>query len=339
MRILLFACAISLVGIGVCSVDPPVSTKTFLSQLRNFIKSRREAAKGCHADVRPLKWMGIKQANDDTSDAARSYYNKFNITVSRGYEQSKFQIAVEYKSPEIVPIGNRKVTVNWQNLLFTSSLLVHKKSQMCQKYAKSYLGFVELIRTDKTWYKYRNNVIEHGEWNLGSDVDPDLQYVMTKPSKHAKHMFADNNTVPLYPVDYNRIIQLKYESSENITIDFKQHPEALEYEKLIEKKIFLVQVNPSGNQALEIIAGVDVIMYLNYLTYIVTDDTVQLTLNKNHSLMKWIVDAEKYTSILNDNRNHVFRDRKLKRTSSFQNPNVVTLNPLLDGQHILYSAE
>ena len=106
---------------------------------------------------------------------------------------------------------------------------------------------------------------------------------MTKPSQHAKHMFANGNTVTLFPVSYDRIIPLKYESSENIAIDFKRYPETLEYERLVEKKIFLVQVGPS-DEVLQVIAGVDVMMYVNYVTYNVAD-TVHLTLNKNHNTM------------------------------------------------------
>lgn len=280
--------------------------------------------------------MGMRQDNDDTSNAARSYYEKFNLSIFEGYQPSQFQVAIEYKSPEIVPVNERKVAVNWYNLLFTSSLSIQKKdSKDCQGYEESRIGFVELVETDTAWYKYKNTGMEHGDWNLKNNRD--LQYVMTKPSQYAKHMFADGSAVTLYPVSYDRIVPLKYESSENIAIDFRQYPETLEYEKLVEKKIFLVQIGPS-DQVLQVIAGVDVMMYVNYVTYNVTD-AVHLTLNKNHSLIQWIVNPEKYFSVLGDKNNHKFRDRELTYVSKFLNPSVTTLNPLLNGQRISYTAE
>ena len=254
--------------------------------------------------------------------------------MSRGRDISKVQLSVEYKSPEVIPAGDRKVTINWNNLLFTSSLFVQKKSQRCQSYPKSYLGFVELIKTDKTWYKRRNTGIEHKEWNL-AEYD-DLQYVMTKPSQRGHYILADDKAVLLYPVNYDRIVPLKYESHENLTIDFNNHPGLLEYEKLVEKKIFIVQIGQSG-QVLEVISGIDVMMYLHYQTYGVTD-SVHLHLKQNHSLVQWIVDAKKYLNVLNDENNRKLRDRKLRWIENFQNPSTVTLNPLLNGQRI-YSAK
>ena len=333
MRNLLLACTAALVGLGVCSVDPPVSPG---AQFKMSTKSRRETGEYC-SDVSwsPLKWAGLELVNDSTSDAARSYYENFNTTMSRGRGISKFQLSVEYKSPEVVQTGDRKVTVNWHNLLFTSSLFVQRKSQTCQSYPKSYLGFVELIKTDTTWYKNRSSGVEHRERNLAKDAN--LQYVMTKPSQRANYILADDKAVLLYPVNYNRIVPLKYESHENLSIDFKDHPDLLEYEKLVEKKIFLVQINHSG-QVVEVIAGVDVMMYLHYQTYNITD-LVHLHLNKNHSVIQWIINAKKYTSILNDKGNRILRDRKLTWTENFQNPSTITLNPLLNGQRIINTAK
>ena len=339
MRIILIICTVVLTGVTVHSSE---STKSFLSRLKVPVKFYREfnrdATKPCHADISfsPRKWMGIELANDNTSDAARSYYEKFKRTVARGHSMSKFQVGIEHKSPKITPTNDRKiVTIDWYNLLFTSSLLVQKKSiQRCRSNKKSYLGFVELVQTDTTWYKNKNVGMEHNEWNLGKH--PEYQgYVITKPSQHSKYMFADNKPVLLSPVDYDRIVSLKYESGENITLDFKQHPETLEYEKLVEKKIFMVQIDPSSERVLKVIAGVDVMMYLHYHTYNVTD-TVHLTLNKNQSLIQWIVDAESYIGVLNDNTNHKSRDRQLKYKVVFHNPSTTTLDPLLNDQHITY---
>lgn len=294
---------------------------------------KEDTGEVCHAGVYSLKWMGIELRNDATNDAARSYYKNFE-----GHNTSKFEIGIEFRSPEIIPSGDRRVMINWQNLLFTSSLLVQRtNNQRCRSYAKSYLGFVELIQTDTSWYKDRNTGMENKEWNLGKH--PDLQeYVMTKPSQHAKYMFADNKATSLNPDNYDRIVPLKHESSENITIDFKQYPNTVEYERLVEKKVFIAQVDDLSGQVLKVVAGVDVMMYLSYLTYNVTD-AVHLTLNRNHSLIQWIGDADKYTSVLNDTRNHKFRDRKLTYKSSFRNPTTTSLNPLLNGQNIIYTAK
>ena len=336
MRILLLLCTVALAGVPVHSSK---SAKDFLSRLKAPVKFYqgfdRDNTKPCHADISfsHLKWMGIELANANTNDTARSYYENFKRTVSRGRNISKFQVGIEYKSPKIIPTSDRKiVTVDWYNLLFTSSLLVQKKSnQKCR--SKSYLGFVELIQTDTTWYKYNDIGVEHNEWNLGKH--PKFQgYVITKPSQQTKYIFADGKPVPLSPVDYDRIVSLKYESGENITIDFKQHPETLEYEKLVEKKIFMVHLDPSGH-VFKVIAGVDVMMYLHYHTYNVTD-AVHLSLNKNQSLIQWIVDADRYIGVLNDDTNHKFRDRQLKYEAIFHNPSTTTLNPLLNDQHIAY---
>ena len=339
MRILLLICTVALAGVPVLSSE---SAKGFLSRLKAPVKFyqgfNRDATKPCHADIsfNPRKWMGIELANDNTSDAARSYYEKFNCTVARGHDISEFQVGIEHKSPKITPTSDRRiVTVEWYNLLFTTSLLVQKKSvQRCRSNKKLYLGFVELIQTDTTWYKNKSIGVEHNEWNLGKH--PEYQgYVITKPSQRAKYMFADNKLVPLSPVDYDRIVSLKYESGENITLDFKQHPETLEYEKLVEKKIFMVQIDPSSGCVFKVIAGVDVMMYLHYNTYNITD-TVHLTLNKNQSLIQWIVDPDSYIGVLNDDSNHKFRDRQLKYEAVFHNPSTTTLNPLLNDQHIAY---
>ena len=341
MRILFFICIASLAGMGVCLVDPLAQARAAISWIKMFAKSYKDTKEDCHANVSlcPLKWIGIELSNDDTSNATRSYFDNFKRATTRGQGISKFQVGVEFKNPEVVPTSDKKVaTIKWHNLLFTSSLLVQNKSdQSCQNYAESYLGFVELVQTDTTWYKYRNIGIELKELNLGKH--PDFQeYVVTKPSRNSRYIFADDKSSLLHPaaVDYDRIVQLKYESIENITVDFKQYPETLEYEKLVEKKIFLVQMARSG-QVLKVLAGVDVMMYLDYMTYNVTD-TVHLTLNKNHSLIQWIVNADSYRSTLNDDGNRKFRDRGLSYEWKFQNPSTTSLNPLLDGQKI-YTAK
>ena len=157
---------------------------------------------------------------------------------------------------------------------------------------------------------------------------------MTKPSQGANHILADDKAIQLNPVNYGRIAQLKYEGYENLTIDFKQYPLTSEYEKLVEKKIFLVQTSQSG-QVLEVIAGVDVMMYLHYQMY----NPIHLNFKKKHSLVQWIVDAEKYVGVLNDKGNHNSHYRKLVWDKTFQNPSTVTLNPLLDGQHSFNTAK
>ena len=333
MRVLFLACTVTLVGLGVCSVGQPLSPEAFLSQFKTSTDSRRETKENCSdLSLSHLKWAGIKLVNYSTNDTARSYYENFNTTISSGDGISNFQLAIEYDSPEIVHAGDRKWMVNWYNLLFTSSLFVRAKSQICQSYPKSYLGFVELIKTDTTLYKNSTSGIELKEWNLAKDDN--LQYVMTKPSQDANHILADDKAIQLNPVNYGRIAQLKYEGYENLTIDFKQYPLTSEYEKLVEKKIFLVQTSQSG-QVLEVIAGVDVMMYLHYQMY----NPIHLNLKKKHSLVQWIIDSEKYIGVLNDKRNQKLRDRNLLWKEIFQNPSTVTLNPLLDGQRIFNTAK
>ena len=334
MRVLSLACTIALVGLGICSVNPPrLSFEAFLSRFKMFAKSQKANQISC-SDVSliPLKWGGIQLVNVATNEAARSYYKNFDTAISKGHGVSKFQLAIEYKAPEIVQAGDRKVTINWNNLLFTSSLLVRKKGQGCTGQSKSYLGFVELIGTDITWYKNRISGEEHSEWNLANDCN--LQYVMTKQSQRSKFILADDKAVELFPTNYDQTASLKYESRENLTISFREHPEMLEYEKLIEKKIFLVQIGQSG-KVLKAIAGVDVMMYLDYQTHSVTN-SVNLTLKKNHSLIQWIVDPDNYLSTLNNKANHKSRDKKLTWTETFLSPHTVTLNPLPDGQRIIY---
>ena len=331
MRVLSLACAIALVGLGTCSVNPSsLSFETILSRFKMFAESQKEN-QNCGIDVSliPLKWAGIQLVNSATNEAARSYYDSFKTTMSKGQGASNFQLAIEYKAPEIVQAGDKKVTISWNNLLFTSSLHI-RKYQRCSGHLKSYLGFVELIGTDKTWFKNRISGMEHSEKNLAKDCN--LQYVMTKPSQRANYILANDKAVELFPANYDRIASLKYESHENLTISFKEHPEMLEYEKLVEKKIFLVQIGESGEVS-KVIAGVDVMMYLDYQTYSVTN-SVNLTLKKNHSLIQWIVNLDKYRSTLNNKGNHKLRDRKLTYTETFQNPHAVTLDPLPDGQRI-----
>lgn len=79
-------------------------------------------------------------------------------------------------------------------------------------------------------------------------------------------------------------------------------------------------------------------MYLNHVTDNVTD-VVHLTLNKNHSLVQWVFNAERYTNMLVDKTNHIRCNRELTYNSTFNNPSVTTLNPLLSSQKILYTGE
>ena len=314
MRSLFLACTVALFGLSACSVDWSTPPGAFTTQFRTSTDSRRQTKKYCSdVDLSSLKWAGVEIVDVNTSNTARSYYENFNTTISRGHGISKFELAIEYQSPEIVAAGDRKVNINWNNLLFTSSLFVRSKSQRCPSYPKSYLGFVELVETDTTWYKNRSSGIEHRDWNLAERFT--FQHVMVKPLQRA---------ILLNPVDYGRIASLKYESYENITIDFMRYPGTLDYEKLVEKKIFLVESSES-DRVLEVIAGVDVMMYLHYQKQSVTD-RVHL---KKHSLIQRIINAKKYASMLNDKGNQMSRDRKLTWTGHFRNPDTVTLNPLL----------
>ena len=257
----------------------------------------------CQARVEqyPVRGLRLQQANDDTNKVARSYYSGFSIQKhfirNDNGKTSQFQVAIEYKTPKKEYLsGNKQVKINFYNLLFTASLKINAERDGCQGTEYSFLGFVELVKTDITWYKGRNNITEHRQCNLPTDN----QYVMTKLKPQNDGLFA-NDTVwgrtVLISKDQPRMVPLKYESSENIVVDYEKHQDTIYFEKLIEKKIFIVQTNLL-NEVLDVVAGVDVMIYLNTMTYNFTD-APHLQIAANHSLIRRIADPQKYVSVIN----------------------------------------
>jgi len=239
----------------------------------------------------PLNEKQLMQAPGETDTAIRSYYENFNTASQMGVE-STFQIAVEYKKPRVSLNGNRQVKIDWYNLLLMASIKINKDTRNCEN---SYLGFVELVEIDTAWYKKNSGVDIRSEQSL---ANPERQCVMTKLS----------NRSSIFATDKSRTI---------------------EYERLIKKKIFLVHTDHQYN-VLEVITGIDVMMYLQYHTdSIAQDGRVNLTLKKDHSLFQRVINPEKYVSILNDNDNQQFRDMHLTNTEWFQSrPDDASLDPL-----------
>ena len=335
MKVLLFFAFVALASAG--SHDFSTIAKRFLPRIRYLYRAKPV----CRVRVipYPLSGMRFQQANDKTSYNARSYYNHFSIQnypAQNSAQVSQFQVAIGYKKPT-QELSSKKVKINFYNLLFTASLRVSKKGN-CRGSQSSLLGFVELVKTDTTWYRDTKGIIQLRGKNL-AEYDY-LQYVMTKLIPNSNRMFANDTTwgrdivIPL-GIDY--IVPLKYESVENIEVDFEKHPSTTKYEKLIEKKILIVQAN-TNNEVVKVIAGVDVMMYLSYETTAITN-VPHLRLTTNHGLIQQIANPEKYVSVLTSlqrqGRDSV-RDMKLTRKEWFSatSSGDTTLNPFPESIHI-----
>ena len=282
-----------------------------------------------------MRDVRLQQANDDTNTMARSHYNKFSIqeyAVSNRKGRtmlSQFQVAIEHKTPKLLT-GKKQVKINFYNLLFTASLRVSAIDKECHGDPLSVVGFVELVKTDITWYKGRNNITGYRQSNLVGKN----QYVITKLSPGKPLIFANSTTwarTMINPTNQERIVPLKYESTENIVVDFAKHRDTTQYERLIEKKIFLVQTD-FDNKVLDVIAGVDVLMYLDMQTYNLTD-APHLNTKTNHSLIRRITAPWKYAELIT----------KLDLKAIRQEPNysenvpwsgINTLNPIPKGIRI-----
>ena len=293
----------------------------------------------CEARVEqyPVRGLRLQQTNDGTNSMARSYYRKFSIQEynirddNRKPKTSQFQVAIEYKTPKQEYLsGNKRVKMNFYNLLFTASLKIKAQNDGCRGTEYSQIGFVELVKTDKTWYRGTKSIIEHWQCN----VPTDNQYVMTKLIP-GDRLFA-NATIwgraNLRSRDQPRMVPLKYESSENIVVDYEKHRNTTQFEKLIEKKIFIVQTSIYNNKVLDVVAGVDVMMYLNMMTYNFTN-APYLDITANHSLIRRITDPQKYVSVIKK------LDTKTIRDEPNCNGNVpwsgtTTLNPIPKGVRI-----
>ena len=287
-----------------------------------------------HVEQYPVRGLRLQQANDDTNKMARSYYSGFSIQKhfihNDNGKTSQFQVAIEYKTPKQEYLnGSKQVKINFYNLLFTASLKINAERDGCQGTEYSFLGFVELVKTDITWYKGKNNITEHRQCNLPTDN----QYVMTKLIP-GKGLFA-NDTVwgrtILTPESQPRMVPLKYESSENIVVDYEKHQDTIHFEKLIEKKIFIVQTNLL-NEVLDVVAGVDVMIYLNTMTYNSTD-APHLDIAANHSLIRRIADPQKYVSVINKLDTTAVR-KEPSYHLNVQWSSTSTLNPIPKGVRI-----
>ena len=299
----------------------------FLSRIKH---SHRSKVCGVRVVPYPLNGIRLQQANDDTSKAARGHYDNFSIRLRfvPNNEVSKFQVAIEYKKP-VEELSHNKAKIHFFNLLFTASLKISKKDRYCQRLQPSLLGFVELVKTDITWHRNKGHVIQHRGKNLAKNDD--LQYVMTK--SNPRHLYANDSTwarLTAIPLLTDYIVPLKYESTESIEVDFELFPDNLEYERLIEKKVFLVQTNQYSHVT-KVISGVDVMMYLNYDTINVTD-VPHLNLTNSHELIQQITYPEKYASVITNLHRRgsgSVRDASLtyrERFPSFAGD--TTLNPL-----------
>ena len=302
--------------------------------------SRRQARKTCKPYVYvveyPVKGVRLQQENDDTNTMARSYYDKFSIreyTVHNSNGRptwSQFQVAIEHKTPKLELIGKKQIKINFYNLLFTASLRMTLKDNECRGNGLSLIGFVELVKTDMTWYKVRNNIIQYRQSNLVGDN----QYVMTKLIPANKLIFANSTTwgrTIVIPLNLKRVVPLKYESTENIIVDFENHRDTTQYERLIEKKIFIVQTD-LNNKVLEVVAGVDVLMYLDLVTHNFTD-VPHLSIKTNQSLIRRITDPQKYVNVINKLDTKAIRQEPSYSTHPPWSK-ISTLNPIPKGIHI-----
>jgi len=279
---------------------------------------------GCPVLYYPLNEMQLMQAPGNTDTAIRSHYDSFG-TLPQESSPSTFQVVVEFKKPKVSLRGHKQVKVDWYNLLFTASIQISNgNTKNCKD---SFLGFMELVETDTAWYKNSSTVIIHSDKNL---TNLETQYVMTKPYRNSNIFSLASGRVPVFPFFVGLNMPIKYESSENITIDYHTYPNTICYERLIKKKIFLVHTDLHSN-VLAVLTGVDVMMYLKYHTEPITSDgEVSLTLTKDHCLLQRIINPEKYVSVLNDSSNQLLRDTILNYTERFQSsrPNEASLNPL-----------
>ena len=325
--LLLFSAVLTLVSASSHRLPTDTSdlAKAFLSKVMGYSK------KECIAHVKPYPLNGIRleQTNDDTSQAARTYYDNFKIKsyfVKNNAPLSNFQVAVEHKKP-MQELSHKKAKIHFFNLLFTASLRIGKKYSNCKSSQPSLLAFVELVKTDTTWHRHRNYITQHRGKNLAKHDY--LQYVMTKTNPKA--MFANDSLwarAIAWPLNKDYIVPLKYESTESIEVDFTLYPDTVEYEKLIEKKVFLVQIN-QYNEVIEVVSGVDIMIYLNYDTISVTD-VPNLNLANNHGLIQQIANPEKYASVITNLHRRgsgSVRDTKLTYTEQFPTGDT-TLNPL-----------
>ena len=318
------------------STSSPDLAKAFLAKVKRQSRRTKEM---CSANVipYPLNGIRVRHGDDETSNAARSYYDNFSIKphyVKTNAAVSQFHVGIEYKKP-LAKLSYKKAKIQYYNLLLTASLRVRKKDANCQKSAKiSLLGFVELVETDMTWLRGRNGIIQYTGKNLAHNDH--LQYVLTKSNSQQATMFANDSTwarTVVIPLSNDYMVPLKYESSEIMEADFAKHPDTETYEKLVEKKIFLVQTN-LRNEVTEVLAGVDVMMYVKYgMTYF-----PQLNLIKNHGLIQQISNPKKYASVitnLNKKGSGSSRDRILMNKEHFPSSiGATTLNPILENIHI-----
>ena len=320
------------------STSSPDLAKAFLAKVKRQSHKTKEM---CSANVIPYPLNGIRvqQGNDETSNAARSYYDSFSIkshNVKANAEVSQFHVGIEYKKPQ-AKLSYKKAKIQYYNLLLTASLRVRKKDANCQKPKISLLGFVELVETDMTWLRGKKGITQYTGKNLAQNDH--LQYVLTKSNSQQATMFANDSTwarTVVMPWSTDYMVPLKYESSEFMEVDFAKHPDTEKYEKLIEKKIFLVQTN-LRNEVTEVLAGLDVMMYVKYETIGVTY-IPRLNLVKNHSLIQQISNPEKYASVitnLNKKGNGSSRDRILMNKEHLPSSiGDVTLNPIPKNIHI-----
>lgn len=317
------------------TTDPSNQAKSFLSRIMRY--SQRTRVCNAHVIPYPLNGIRLQQANDDTSKAARTYYDNFSMKLRfvQNNAVSKFQVGIEYKKP-MQELSSNKAKIHFFNLLFTASLRVGMRDNHCRGSQLSLLGFVELVKTDVTWHRSNSHVTQHRGKNLAKyDY---LQYVLAKSNPQQRTMFANDSIwarTIVMPLRADYIIPLKYESTESIEVDFNLYPDTVEYEKLIEKKVFLVQTN-RHNEVIKVISGVDVMVYLKYDT-INNTNVPHLKLTNNHSLIHQITNPEKYASVITNlhrRGSESARDTKLMYKEQFHNSADITLNPLPTGMHI-----
>lgn len=298
----------------------------------------RQRQKTCQVYVvqYPTKGMRVQQANDGTSEIARSYYSKFSIREysihsSNGRPKwSQFHVAIEHKTPSKEYLSNKQAKIIFYNLLFTASLRMGKDTD-CKVVGADFslFGFVELIKTDITWHKAPNKITEYRECRLASGSHYVIKKLDTK-----SYIFANNTAwsrTILTPQGLPDMVPLKYESSENIVVDFVKHKDTVEYEKLVEKKVFIVQID-QFNEVLDVIAGVDVVMYLDVITQNVTN-VPNLDIKVNHSLIKQIANPQKYANVITGLGSKAIRQ---KPSCVYRLPwsSMSTLNPFPKGMRV-----
>ena len=156
-------------------------------------------------------------------------------------------------------------------------------------------------------------------------------YVLTKLISHGRHIFANDTSwgkVFIEPRSSGYTVPLKYESSERIVIDYNEYPNTVEYERLIKKKIFLVETS-RNSEVLKIIAGVDVTMYTDCIydiTAVTTDG--RITINKSHGLIQCIANPEKYNNNIIKESSRNVCDKEISCKRLFQ---------ILEFTHLIHS--